>query len=194
MKKLLLIFVILCSINAISQKKYEFGVSAGLFHGMAGVKVNGADIKNTLPVSQGTAFYFGVSSHVALAEKFKLQPELLYVFSGKRGAILLPVLVKYYPIEKLNVLLGPQLDMFINMPSNVKPYLNNLGLGIAVGGGYDITTKLSVQVKYSLGITQRFNKSTKIFIEDSISDLLPNVTVDPSFKANSFQVGVIYKI
>lgn len=136
----------------------------------------------------------GFSSRMALAEKFKLQPELLYVFSGKRGAILLPVLVQYYPLKKVNIMLGPQLDMFINLPDDFKPYFNNIGLGIAIGTGYDITTKLSVQVKYSLGITPLFNKSIKTFIEDSISDLLPNAAVDSSFKANSFQAGVIYKL
>lgn len=194
MKKILLLFAIIYSVHVFAQKKYEFGVTAGYFYGIAIVKVNGTSIGNSLPVNQGSAFYLGATSSLFLTDEFKLQPELLYVFSGKRGGLLLPISIKYYPIEKVNVLLGPQFDMLINLPNDIKPYVKPLGVGIVFGGGYDINSKWSVQVKYSLGVTQRFNKEIDTFINDNIGALLPGVKIDPSFRANSFQAGVIYKL
>lgn len=195
MKKVLFLLLLILASSITAQNKNTYGIAAGFFYGTANVKVNGIDVSDNLKVSEGAAAYIGVLANFSLEQKWSLQPEFLYVFGGERGAILVPIMLKYQMVKSFDVMLGPQLDLFVNTPNTINDYINNLGLGVAVGASYNINKKFTVQAKYSLGLTQRFKDNISAYINESLGSFFENISFDnPSFRANSIQIGIVYTI
>ena len=169
----------------------SFGVTGGLFLGSADIEIAGFDIgsiSNDLDVLDGGGFYVGLLADVEIIGDFHIQPELLYANIGGESAVVIPIMAKYYVAEKFNLQAGPQLDFILDVPTLAKEFIDTFGFSMAVGAGFDITEKISVQAKYSFGLNDRIDKS--------INDLLDTggfLNLTPSLKTNIFQAGVVYK-
>ena len=191
MKKLFLIAVLaIFSFQNNNAQDITLGVTGGLFLGSADLEIAGIDvgsISDDLDVLDGGGFYLGLLADIEVIGDFHVQPELLYANIGGESAVIVPVMAKYYVAESFNLQAGPQFDFLLDIPSIVKEAINTFGLSMAVGAGYDITEKISVQAKYSFGLNDR--------IDSSIDDLLGGLggIITPSLKTNILQAGVVYK-
>jgi len=191
MKKLFLVAIIaIFSLQSNFAQDISFGVTGGLFLGSADLEIAGFDIgniSNDLDVLDGGGFYIGLLADVEIIGDFHVQPELLYANIGGESAFVIPVMAKYYVAESFNLQAGPQFDFITDVPAIIKEAINTFGFSMAVGAGYDITEKISVQAKYSFGLNDR--------IDSSINDLLDGFggILTPSLKTNILHAGVVYK-
>ncbi|CAM1345165.1 outer membrane beta-barrel protein [Tenacibaculum amylolyticum] len=186
MKKTLPFLCIVFALLLTTEKSFgqsSFGVSAG-FHdftltasleGMSGSGSNGA-----------SGYYVGFFGEFGLADKLKIQPEIQFaqIFSGggETEKLFLPVMFKYYVAEKFNLQAGPTFDLLL---ANEDNSLSDFGFGIAFGGAFDITQKLAITTKYSLGLNNRTS--------DPIVDIFSGQSFDVTTKFDVFQVGLAYK-
>ena len=191
MKKLFLVATLaIFSFQHNYAQDITLGVTGGLFLGSADLEIAGidiGDISNDLDVLDGGGFYVGLLADVEIIGDFHVQPELLYANIGGESAFVIPVMAKYYVAESFNLQAGPQFDFILDVPAIVKEAIDTFGFSMAVGAGYDITEKISVQAKYSFGLNDRVDKSINDLL-DGFGDLFT-----PSLKTNILQAGVVYK-
>ncbi|WP_299620623.1 porin family protein [uncultured Tenacibaculum sp.] len=170
MKRILFSIVMIAfGFLANAQGETTYGVIGGFNNLSAKVSAGGAS------TSFGDAGAFvGLFIDFELSEKFKLQPEFQYVitfFEGDSGnSIVLPVMAKYYISNEFSVQAGPFLDLILDGTS-----LNEFGLGLAGGVGYDFTDDFFATARYSFGLTDRRD-----------SDIV-------STKFDFFQIGLGYR-
>ena len=194
MKNYILGLLILISVNGTAQK-INFGVKAGLNMSM----LTGS---KDLIMSSNNGFFAGTLLEFKLLGKIAIQPELLFSAQGakfeskdltyatttKMNYLILPVMVKYYPVAGLFVEAGPQVGFLISSrqdidnritnvstSENIKEVTKDFDMSINAGVGYDILDKVVAQVRYCIGLT---NTST-----------LENTDV----KNGVFQLSVGYK-
>jgi len=140
-----------------------------------------------------TGFYVGAFADIAASEKFHIQPELTYGSAGKLAFVYLPIMMKYYVADKINIQAGPQLsfstnlqdikdglkgiDDILNTDVNLDKAFNSTGVDLVFGAGYDIRDKFFVQARYGLELTNRYSGplNNSLFV-----------------RANTFTVGVGY--
>ncbi len=159
MKKLLLItvFSILFSLNSNAQS-LNFGVKAGAnFSTLRG---------DNLDVENRTGFHIGGLLELKIADKFSIQPELLYTELGAKNSqtnlktsyISLPIMAKYYLFQGLSVSAGPQVSFLVDdelkLPDGtlVDPDIEDFDLGLNLGLGYNFNNGIFFQARYTLGI------------------------------------------
>jgi opacity protein-like surface antigen len=173
MKKVLLIAVVaLLGLGNVNAQDTKFGAVAGYHNFSQKLSADG----NSISVDVN-GFYIGISGEFKLSETLNLLTELQYASASQEDAsidlIVIPVLAKYYVSEEFSLLAGPQLDFIVSDSEDA----NVLGLGLAVGAGYDISENLYISTKYAFGLTNR--------LEDAPSGY--------SIKTNIFQVGLGYR-
>jgi len=173
MKKVLLVlsFVLLGFVNANAQET-KYGVTGG-FHNLTISASAGG-----FTVSDGaTGFFIGFFADFNVSEKFNIQPEIHFASPYQDGEslneIIIPVMVKYLVSEKLNLQLGPQFDFVIDESEG----LNKFGVGLGFGLGYDLSDKVFVVSRYSLGLNNR--------IQDT--------SIGVTSKFDTFQIGLGYR-
>lgn len=217
MKKLLLIgFLSLFGFGAVNSQGIDFGATGGLFYGFADAEIYGYNINDIsdlveydlgdLEVLDGGGFYAGFLADIELIDKFHVQPELLYANVGGESMIIIPAMAKYYVADAFNLQAGLQLDFLLDPPTievfNVElaQLIKDAGVSFNLGAGFDVSDKVSIQAKYSIGLTDRIN-------DDDISDLFDALGIggfgseildllggnNTSLKANILHVGVVYK-
>jgi len=179
-----LAFVFISGVQA--QGEFKFGVTGGLITSRINNELSplGINLANFTAAS-GTGFYVGGIGNIGISEKFNIQPELLYAKAGDLEYVQLPIMVKYYIIDKLYAQAGPQFSISTNA-SQVKDILElieaedavkSLGIDIGFGAGYDLLENLAVQARFSTELTNRYDGPG-----NSINRL----------RANNFIVGVAY--
>ena len=165
MKKLLVVTVIvtLGFLTTVKAQNVHFGIKAGANF----ANLNGGDVD----LDGRTGLHAGVALELSLAEKFSLQPELLYsnqgaelpnVFKIKVDYISMPVLMKYYLAGGLSFDVGPQFAFLMSdaieaLDSNVTVgELDNesFDLGAAVGLGFKAPLGVFVQARYVIGFSE----------------------------------------
>ena len=189
---LLITILSLSTVNA--QKRISFGATGGLFYGSADLSVSGVDIKpvldlfnatlEDLEVLEGGGFYVGFLADLKIFGDLHVQPELLYANAGGESIIIAPILAKYYIADSFNLQAGPQFDLVIDIPTFAKDLVNEFGVSLALGAGFDVNDKLSLQAKYTFGLNNRIN--------DEISESTGG-TVKPSLNINVLLAGLVYK-
>lgn len=170
----------------IAQDDIKIGVTGGLISSRINNKLAplGINLADFTAVS-GTGFYVGAILNLDISEKIGVQPELLYAKAGDLEYIQLPVMFKYYVIDKLYAQAGPQFSISTNA-SKVKDILDlidaedavkSLGIDLGFGAGYDILENLAVQARFSTELTNRYSG--------------PGNSVN-RLKANNFILGVAF--
>ncbi len=190
MKKILSItflFALFLSVQSFSQSS-NYGITAGYNNFIISASVDGIPGSGS---NGASGYYIGVYGDFELGNKFSLQPELQFgqVFNeGNSGEMLiLPVMFKYYIVEKFNIEAGPVLDYMLD---NEDEEISDFGLGLGFGGAFHINKKLSVTTRYSLGLT---NRTPDVNFADFSGGDPAFINAGLNTKFDYFQVGLSYK-
>jgi len=177
-----------------AQTNVKFGLTGGLLNSNTDIDISvlGFDVAN-IDAINATGFNIGAFADVELSEKFHIQPELTYGSAEKLAFVYLPIMMKYYVADKINIQAGPQLsfstnlqdikdglkdiDEILNTDVNLDKAFNSTGVDLVFGAGYDISDKFFVQARYGLELTNRY--------DGPLSNSL-------SVRANTFTIGVGY--
>lgn len=155
----------------------KFGIKAGY----SSLSIR-ASYQGTSASENVSGFYAGGFAEFYLSETFNLQTELTYARYSEDGensdVLLVPILLKYKPIEELGLLAGPQLDYLLNEED--AEFLKRLGFGMTLGLSYDITNNVIIDGRYTFGLSNRLEDNP--FLADDIKVVF-----------NYFQVGLAYR-
>ncbi|MBN9283154.1 MULTISPECIES: porin family protein [Flavobacterium] len=180
MKKVLLSAVALMAFGfASNAQEVKFGAKAGL---------NLSSITNLDGGKTRTSFHVGALAEIKVADKFAVQPEVLYSSQGAKGEgdvslkmdyINVPIMAKYYVADGFSIEAGPQVGFLMSAKLesvDVKDTFNTVDFGFNAGIGYELKEGIFFQGRYNLGLTNLAKESG-----------------DQSRKNSVFQVSVGYK-
>ncbi len=153
-----IILVLFASFFAISTyaQEIDFGFKAG----MNFATINDASVS----LDTRTGFHAGVFLGLKFNDKIALQPELLYSQQGadfdlgkfNLDYINIPVVLKYYLVQGLNIQVGPQFGFVINDEVSFAGIVGdveteNFDLSGIVGAGVDLPFGLRIDARYNFG-------------------------------------------
>jgi len=182
---MILTFFLVSGIQA--QGDFKFGVTGGLVNSnvRAGASLLNIVDLGSIDAVNKVGFYVGAAADLGISEKFHIQPELLYTKAGNLGYIQLPIMAKYYIIDKLYAQVGPQFSLSTNADEikdllglvNAEDTVRSIGVDVGFGAGYEVLENLAVQARFSTELTNRYTG-------------LANTSL--SLKASNFYVGVVF--
>lgn len=160
MKRLLILSVIVLFTFHSNAQEIDFGLKAG---------ANFSTLTDASGLSNKTGFLAGAFLGVKFNDKFAIQPELLYSQQGAEfnlgefelDYVIVPVVIKYYLVQGLNLQVGPQFGFIVD--DNVKEVLGNIAeaesfdLSGIIGAGYDLPLGLRIDARYHFGFTEVFD-------------------------------------
>jgi len=199
MKKIFLLAVITLFSIQLSQAQSlpKFGLTGGLLNTNVDFK-SGNSLLNLVGVNSfakinSTGFYVGGLVDIGVVGNFHIQPELLYGSAEDLSFFYLPVMAKYYVADKFHLQAGPQLTFSSNIDDikrairdaeellgtngNVDDVLDTFGIDISLGAGVDVTDNLTIQARYSFGLTDMYSGPV-----GGVLDI----------KNDTFQIGLAY--
>ena len=162
---LLLAAAVVVSVDA---QKLNFGIKAGLNIANQDYESEGISIS---PDSR-TSFHVGGFLTFMFSDKIGLQPELMYSDVGSQWDIIgeemdvkmqylsLPVLVRYQPIDLLNIHAGPQFSYRLKAEGgdeNMDDDTQDIEVAAAIGAGVDLPIGIGFSARYVLGLTDAFD-------------------------------------
>ncbi len=159
MKRLILaVFVSFFAITTYAQG-IDFGLKAGMNFANINDAAEGLDTR--------TGFHAGVFLGLKFNDKIALQPELLYSQQGAEfdtgkfdlDYVNIPVVLKYYLIQGLNIQLGPQFGFVVNDNISFEGIAadaeaEKFDLSGIVGAGYDLPLGLRIDARYNFGFSE----------------------------------------
>ena len=181
MKKLFLTAVAVFAFGFTNAQEIKFGVKAGL--NMASLSGGDAYYGS---YGRKAGFHVGGLAEIKINDKFSVQPELLYSLKGadfnfgfggfglglpsnklNLTYIDLPVMVKFYPIERLSAELGPNVAFLMSAKGSkynsvtdttdpngdVKDSYNTVDYGMNIGAGYELKQGIMFQLRYNIGLS-----------------------------------------
>ena len=184
MKKIILSSLLVLVFGFVNAQKAEFGIKGGLNVATQNFVGDGAPSTSSL-VGVNIGFFVDIK----VADKFVIQPELLYSMQGtklnwlsdgvtinsfKLAYINIPVMAKYYAAKNFSLEMGPQIGFLTSAKVNgtangqtvdvdAKKFYNSTDFGINFGAGYDFTKKISAGIRYNLGLS---NVGSNEFVSD----------------------------
>ena len=181
MKKLFLIIILIAGVTLQAQE-IQFGVKAGLNI----ASINGDNFQD---LSSRTSFHVGGLLEFKIADKFSIQPEILYSAQGakfkaseevietnvtwKLDYLNIPVMAKYYIADKFSLEAGPQVGFLVSSKADIE--VNNISteqdlnddvikstdFGLNFGLGYKLDNGLNFGARYNLGLSNTSNVSSE---------------------------------
>ena len=168
MKRIILAAIAVMAFGFTNAQQTRFGVKGGLNIST----VVGGDVDDTKSL---VGFHVGGFAEIKVFDKFFIQPELLYSAQGtkvdgplggdadlKLNYLNIPVLAKYYIVDKFSVEAGPQLGILLSAKAegqDIKDYTRSVDLGFNIGAGYNFTDNLSVGLRYTIGLSPLTDKN-----------------------------------
>ncbi len=163
----------------------------GIKGGVSLANLSGGYLVNPEPRLGGQA---GVFAEFRISDQFSFQPEVLVSLQGAKfesteldlgggglytrtnswrlGYINVPLMVKFYPIQKLSIEVGPQVGILVASKNkteqtittngvrqtssrdiDIKNQINSADLGASVGLSYYFTDNLFASARYTIGLT-----------------------------------------
>ncbi len=197
MKKLLTVMLVVGSLlmtsETFSQAGFRLGVKGGL---------NFASLQTDVSTDGSTGYHAGAFATIKIT-KFAIQPEILYstqtnelnfaqVQELRTSYVNIPVMVKFYLIQGINLQAGPQFgfttlsevkNLSTDSTEDLKDELSGSDVSLAFGAGVDLPFGLSVTARYNLGLSD-------IAADYDIVDI--GAASDEQLKNQVFQVSVGY--
>jgi opacity protein-like surface antigen len=179
MKKLIISLVaVVAFISNAQAQGITFGVKAGA--NFSNLKIN-FDSEGASP-DGATSIFVGGLLDMGLTEKVHFQPEIQYSIEGaKDGDITyfnVPLMLKYYLIEGLNMQAGPQLGLVVDAEGGTEG-LKSSNFAFNFGAAYEVVRGFFVDARYNLGLS-------------NIAEEDPDFG-DFTVKTKGFQLGVGYR-
>lgn len=146
-------------IASVDAQKINFGIKAGLNIANQDYESEGISIS---PDAR-TSFHVGGFVTYMISDKIGVQPELLYNDVGSQWDMVdeqldvkvqylsLPVLVRYQPIDLLNIHFGPQLSYRLKAErgnDNVDDDTQDIEVAAAIGAGVDLPVGIGLSARY----------------------------------------------
>lgn len=166
MKKIILSAIAVMAFAFTNAQQTRFGVKGGLNIST----VVGGDVEDTKSL---VGFHVGGFAEIKVFDKFFIQPELLYSAQGtkvdgfggdadiKLNYLNIPVLAKYYIVDKFSVEAGPQLGVLLSAKAegtDIKDGTRSVDFGFNIGAGYNFTDNFSVGLRYTIGLSPLSDK------------------------------------
>lgn len=176
MKKVILAVVAVMSFAFANAQDVKFGLKGGI-----NLSNFTGDIEDA---SSKVGFQVGGFAEFKLSDKFAIQPELLYSTQGAKykesevnylyketinmGYLNVPVMAKYYVIDKLSIEAGPQIGFLLSAKDkweetylgekysgkeSIKDSFKTVDFSLNVGAGYDFTENVSAGIRYNFGVS-----------------------------------------
>jgi len=156
MKKFGLVLVAFLMTGSVFAQGLDFGIKAG---------ANFASISDATGLSNRTGFQFGIFAGAKLNDNLGIQGDLLYSQQGAEvdpdkidlNYVNVPVVIKYFVAEGLNIQLGPQFGFIVD--DNISEVFGNLveaesfDLTGVAGIGYDFPMGIRAEARYNFGFT-----------------------------------------
>ncbi len=160
MKKLFVaIFALMVGGTAFSQG-LDLGVKAG---------VNFANISDVNDLSSKTGFQAGIFAGIKFTDKVAIQADVLYSQQGAEfdygkfdlNYVNIPIVLKYYLVQGLNIQAGPQFgfilddDIYVDAfgTNSIEANAEKSDVSGVVGAGYDFPFGVRVDARYNFGLT-----------------------------------------
>lgn len=168
MKKLIVIVCVLFSGNSAFSQEIDLGVKAG---------VNFASISGASDYSNRTGFQAGVFGGIKFTDNIGIQADVLYSQQGAEfdsgkfdlEYVNVPVVLKYYLVQGLNIQAGPQFGFILNDDiyevqlggPSVRANAEKSDVSGVVGAGYDFPFGIRIDARYNFGLNDvlKDNKS-----------------------------------
>jgi Outer membrane protein beta-barrel domain len=156
MKKLLILVLAIGFSTQTFSQGLDFGIKAG---------ANFANITDATGLTNKTGFVVGVFAGAKLNDKLGIQGDLLYSQQGAKfdageidlNYVIIPVVIKYYITESLNLQAGPQFGFVVD--DNFKEVFigvseaESFDLTGVVGAGFEFPFGIRVSGRYNFGLT-----------------------------------------
>ena len=172
MKKQSVLTFLLCSLFvSVSAQDFSFGAKGGINI----ASIGGGTYSGVAGLGSKVSFHLGGVAEVPISEKFAVQPELLYSSQGtkwnfvggsnlKLDYVNLPVLGKYYIIERLSAEAGPVVGFLLSTNAEKEDY-NSLDVALAIGVSYKLNDHIFFSLRYNKGLTD-INKNESITVKN----------------------------
>ncbi|WP_290626018.1 porin family protein [Altibacter sp.] len=159
MKKLIVLAVIALFGTSVQAQGLDLGIKAG---------VNFANITDASEFSGRTGFVAGVFLGGKFNDNIGIQGELLYSQQGAEfelgefnlDYVNVPIILKYFVSQGLNIQLGPQFGVIVNDDTQtvIGEVINDIAtkdfdVSAVVGLGYDLPLGLRVDGRYQFGLS-----------------------------------------
>jgi hypothetical protein len=162
MKKInLLVLVILLGAGSAFAQGISIGIKGGPNFANLDVSDFSGSLKNKTGIHGGAFVLFKM-------KKIGLQPEILFSQQGSNikfdatntessiDYINIPIILKLYTVLGLNLQVGPQFGFLSKAEfdgDNVKDSFKNSDTSLALGVGWDLPLRLSIDARYNLGLS-----------------------------------------
>jgi hypothetical protein len=180
MKKVSLIFALFLAFSLQSQAQNEdrrggIGIRAGAgFFSFGGENASNNDYDNRV------GYHVGLYNSFFLGSSIAIEPGVFYSFKGTQNedfansrAVLnyvdIPVLLRLYVTDGLNIFLGPQVsfltssrfegDLFGSTVAFDTESIRSTDMGLLLGLGYNLPKGLNIQASYNYGLSPVFKNS-----------------------------------
>jgi opacity protein-like surface antigen len=176
-KSLFATIVALFFLTVTNAQESTFGITAGFNSLTSRISFDGESLS-----SSESGFFVGLFSEFVTGEFTSFQPQINYatvfVEEERLNELIIPLMLKYYPSEKLYLQAGPQFDYILDDDADD---VNKLGVSVGFGIGYDINKSIFLSARYAIGLNNRIKTEDDIFFE-----------FDTDLKSyfNNFQVGL----
>lgn len=174
MKRSILLFFALVFVMTGYSQGIDFGLKGG---------ANFSNISDASGLNNKTGFHAGVFLGLKFNDKIALQPELLYSQQGAEfdagkfdmDYVNVPVIIKFYLVQGLNIQVGPQFGFVVNEDVHQSVAgieqqweTNDFDMTAVLGAGYDLPMGLRIDARYNFGftdvLTDESSKNTVISI------------------------------
>lgn len=159
MKKFMVLVVALFMGTTVFSQGIDFGIKLG---------ANFTSISDVSNMSNKTGFQGGLFAAIKY-KKIAIQGDLLYSQQGAKlfqnkfdlDYVNVPIVLKYYLIQGLNVQVGPQFGFLVNddVPESSAGKTKDMDVSGVVGLGYDLPFGIRAEGRYNFGLTDVSSQS-----------------------------------
>ncbi|MEO6174774.1 MAG: porin family protein [Flavobacterium circumlabens] len=176
MKKIILSMLAILVFGFANAQKTRFGVKGGL-------NVSSYTGGNYYDAKSLIGFHVGGFAEIKVIERLAIQPELLFSTQGasmeypgesdydsKLNYLNVPVLAKFFITKEFTVEAGPQIGFLLSAKDDgedAKDFYKSTDFGFNFGAGYGFTDNLSVNLRYTVGLSNIADYET-----DNVEDFL----------------------
>ena len=161
MKRIFLVAIAVMTFGFANAQKTRFGIKGGLNI----TSYSGGDYWDSNSL---VGFQVGGFAEIKIIERLAIQPEILFSTQGasldtpfgdydeKLNYINVPVLAKFYITKQFTVEGGPQLGFLVSAKQDghdAKDDYKSVDTGFNFGAGYNFTDNVSVNLRYTVGLS-----------------------------------------
>lgn len=174
MKKNVLSLVAILAFGFVNAQQTRFGVKGGL-------NLTSFSGGNYYDAKSLVGFQVGAFAEIKIIERLAIQPEVLFSTQGakldagafgdfdtKLNYINVPVLAKFFITKQFTVEAGPQLGFLVSAKRegrDAKDFYKSVDTGFNFGAGYNFTDNVSVNLRYTVGLSNIGDYETEDFDE-----------------------------